>query len=49
MSIKLKDTIYDLIDNADKLDGVHNGNLTAKYFAQGDILTSSATINKLKS
>ena len=49
MSIKLKDTIYDLIDNADKLDGVHNGNLTAKYFAQGDILTSSDTINKLMS
>lgn len=35
--------------NADTLDGVHNGNLTAKYFSVGELLTSSDTINKLMS
>ena len=35
--------------NADKLDGVHNGELTAKYFSKGELLTKADTINKLMS
>ena len=35
--------------NADKLDGVHNGELTAKYFSKGELLTRADTINKLMS
>ena len=35
--------------NADTLGGVHNGDLTAKYFSEGQLLTRADTINKLMS
>lgn len=46
MSIKLKDTIYDLINNADKIDGIDSTSLFRKLGSNVDINTFADSSNK---
>jgi hypothetical protein len=46
MSIKLKDTIYDLVNNADKIDGIDSTSLFRKLGTNVDINTFADNSNK---
>jgi hypothetical protein len=46
MSIKLKDTIYDLVNNADKIDGIDSTSLFRKLGSNVDINTFADNSNK---